>query len=101
MKRHEATSDPRTLNAATPTEHTRGTRTVVADRGSSRNAGGSAGMILTPKTANLLAAFLVVWVSGFLTLAFCIAQEFRELIIGATIAAANSIYIWFFRRRTQ
>ena len=57
-------------------------------------------MILTPKTANLLACFLVIWVSGFLTLAFVIAPEFRELSIGATIAAANSIYIWFFRRRT-
>ena len=57
-------------------------------------------MNLTPKTANLLAAFLVIWVSGFLTLAFVLAPEFRELMIGATIAAANSIYIWFFRRRT-
>ena len=58
-------------------------------------------MILTPKTANLLAAFLVIWVSLFLSICFVIAPEFRELIIGATIACANSIYVWFFRRRTQ
>jgi hypothetical protein len=58
-------------------------------------------MTLTPKTANLLAGFLVIWISMFLTLAFVIATEFREMIIGATIAAANSIYIWFFRRRTD
>jgi hypothetical protein len=88
------------INAATPIQPNRGTRTVAAPRDTGGTASGSAGMILTPKTANLLAAFLVVWVSGFLTLAFCIAPEFRELIIGATIAAANSIYIWFFRRRT-
>ena len=101
LKNYEATSDPRTLNAAIPTEHTRGTRSLAARRGSSRNAGGSAGMILTPKTANLLAAFLVIWVSLFLSICFVIAPEFRELIIGATIACANSIYVWFFRRRTQ
>jgi hypothetical protein len=58
-------------------------------------------MKLAPKVANFLAIFLVMWACLFLVMAFVVADQFREIIIGAVIAAANIIIIWFFRREVS
>ena len=49
-------------------------------------------------TKDGLSAVLVVWVSAFLTMAFLLAPEQRELLTGAVISNASMVFIWFFKK---
>jgi hypothetical protein len=49
-------------------------------------------------TKDGLSAVLVVWVSAFLTMAFLLAPEQRELLTGAGISNASMVFIWFFKK---